>query len=167
MPPRVTRLRQLTPGQTQRLDALRKVSQLLDSALPVPGTSWRIGLDPILGLVPVLGDLVSPLFAIGMIWQARELGVPKVVQLRMIFNVALDSLLGVIPVVGDLFDFAWKANNKNLALLERHAYEEHRATAGDWLFVILMIAVLVALAALPFFILTAIYRFVMGSGVIS
>jgi hypothetical protein len=167
VPARVTRLRQLTPGQSQRLDALRRISQLLDSAFTVPGTRWRVGLDPVLGLVPVFGDLVSPLFAIGMLWQARELGLPKVVQLRMIFNVAIDSLVGLVPVAGDLFDFAWKANNKNLALLERHAYEEHRASAGDWIFVILMIAILVALAALPFFVIGAIYSFVMGSGVIS
>ena len=132
----MTRLRQLTSRQTQRLEALRKVAQLLDSAFVVPGTSYRVGLDPILGLVPGLGDLVSPLFTIGILWQARELGLPRVVQLRMIFNVAIDSLLGAVPVVGDLFDFAWKANNMNLALLERHAQEERTASAGDWLFVV-------------------------------
>jgi hypothetical protein len=71
----------------------------------------------------------------------------------MIFNVAIDSLLGVVPVVGDLFDFAWKANNKNLALLERHAQEEHAASSGDWLFVGLMVALLVFIAIAPFVIL--------------
>jgi hypothetical protein len=157
---RVTRIRQLTPAQTQRIETLRTISQLLDSAFLLPGTNYRIGLDPILGIVPVLGDLVSPLFTMGLLWQARELGVPKVVQLRMIFNVAIDSLFGVVPVVGDLFDFAWKSNDKNLALLERHAYEEHRASAGDWIFVVLMMAVLVALAALPLFVLTWIYSIV-------
>ena len=133
----------------QGLDALRKVAQLLDSAFVIPGTSYRVGLDPILGLVPGLGDLVSPLFTIGLLWQARELAIPRVVLLRMIFNVAIDSLLGAVPVVGDLFDFAWKANNKNLALLERHAQEEHPASASDWLFVGLMVALLVFLAIAP------------------
>jgi len=150
--PRVTRLRQLSPGQSQRLEALRKASQLLDSAFVVPGTSYRIGLDPILGLVPGLGDLVSPLFAIGILWQARDLAIPRVVQLRMIFNVAIDALLGAVPVMGDLFDFAWKANNMNLALLERHAQEEHKASSGDWVFVVAMVLVLLAIAALPFVI---------------
>src|SRR5919108_383043 len=135
--PRVTRIRQLTPGQRQRLDALRKVAQLLDSAFVVPGTSLRIGLDPIVGLVPGIGDLISPLFTLGILWQARELGIPKVVQLRMIFNVAIDTVVGLMPVLGDLFDFAWKANDMNMALLDRHAYEEHRASPGDWLFVVL------------------------------
>lgn len=142
--------RMLTPGQSQRLEALRKASQLLDSAFVVPGTSYRIGLDPILGLVPGLGDLVSPLFAIGILWQARDLAIPRVVQLRMIFNVAIDALLGAVPLVGDLFDFAWKANNMNLALLERHAQEERTASSGDWLFVVAMVLVLLVIAALPF-----------------
>ena len=150
--PRVTRLRQLSPGQSQRLEALRNAAQLLDSAFVVPGTSYRIGLDPILGLVPGLGDLVSPLFAIGILWQARDLAIPRVVQLRMIFNVAIDALLGAVPLVGDLFDIAWKANNKNLALLERHAQEEHVASSGDWLFVVAMVLTLLAIAALPFVI---------------
>ena len=103
-----------------------------------------------LGIIPGIGDLVSPLFAIGILLQARELQIPKVVQLRMIFNVAIDSLVGAVPIVGDLFDFAWKANDRNLALLEQHAHEERQADAGDWLFVTLMITILVALAALPF-----------------
>ncbi len=145
----VTRLRQLTPGQEQRLAVLRRVSGMLDSAMLVPGTSIRFGLDPILGLIPGLGDLVSPLFTIGILWQARDLGIPKIVQLRMIFNVAIDALIGVVPVVGDLFDVAWKANDMNMALLERHAYEEQRASRGDWIFVSLMIAVLVLIAVTP------------------
>ena len=126
---------------------------MLDSALSVPGTSFRFGLDPILGLVPGLGDLVSPLFTLGLLWQARDLGVPRIVQLRMIFNVAVDVLTGFVPLIGDLFDFAWKANNKNLALLERHAYEEHRASAADWAFVTLSVVLLIVIAAVPFFFL--------------
>jgi hypothetical protein len=150
--PPVTRIRQLTPRQAQGLDGLRKMAQLLDSAFAVPGTSYRVGLDPILGLVPGLGDLVSPLFTIGILWQARELAVPRVVQLRMIVNVAIDSLIGAVPVVGDLFDFAWKANNRNLLLLERHAQEERAASTGDWLFVLLTVALVIVVALLPFVI---------------
>ena len=143
-------MRQLSPAQEQRLDALRKVSRLLDSSMQVPGTTYRVGLDPILGLVPGIGDLVSPLFTIAVLWQGRELSLPRVVQLRMIFNVAIDTLLGMVPVAGDLFDFAWKANDRNMALLERHAYEERGAAGADWLFVILLVVLLLALAAAPF-----------------
>ena len=149
----VTRIRQLTPRQVRGLEALRNVAQMLDSAFVVPGTSYRFGLDPILGLVPGLGDLVSPLFTIGILWQARELALPRIVQLRMIFNVAIDSLVGAVPLLGDLFDFAWKANKMNLALLERHAQEERPASAGDWLFVTLMVALVVLVAVIPFVII--------------
>jgi hypothetical protein len=156
-------MRPLTPGQAARLEGFRRIAQLLDSAIRVPGTSYRVGLDPILGLVPGFGDLVSPLFSIGMLWQAYNLGVPRVVQLRMLFNVAIDAVIGAVPVIGDLFDFAWKANVKNLALLERHAEQEHRATTGDWLFVSMLTIVVIALASLPFivaaWILTAVGQF--------
>lgn len=154
--PRVTRLRELSPAQTQRLVALRKVSQLLDSAFVVPGTSYRIGLAPVLGLVPGLGDLVSPLFAIAVLWQARALGVPRVVQLRMLFNVAIDAVVGAVPIVGDLIDVGWKANDRNMTLLERYAYEEHGPSAADWLFVALMILLVVTVAAVPFLVVAAI-----------
>lgn len=146
----VVRLRSLTRGQEQRLAALRRISELLDSAFVVPGTNYRIGLDPIIGLIPMVGDLASPLFTIGLIWQAYDLAIPKVVQLRMIFNAAIDAVVGAIPFLGDLFDFGWKANQWNLALLERHAYEERHPAVGDWLFVVAMIALLVVIAAVPF-----------------
>jgi hypothetical protein len=142
-----------TPSQPQRVAALRKIAELLDAAFVVPGTSYRIGLDPILGLIPGLGDVVSPLFAIAILWQARDLRVPRVIQLRMMFNVAIDALLGAVPVVGDLFDFAWKANLRNLALLERHAGGARRAAAGDWLFVSVLTLVVVAIALVPFLVL--------------
>jgi hypothetical protein len=151
--PPVIRLRQLTPGQEQRLEVIRRVSRMLDSAMVVPGTTWRFGLDPIVGLIPGLGDLVSPLFTIGVLWQARDLGLPRVVQLRMIANVAIDTLVGIVPIAGDLFDFAWKANDKNLVLLERHAYEERPPSRGDWLFVSAMVIVLLAIAIVPFLLL--------------
>jgi hypothetical protein len=143
-------MRRLTPGQEQRLELIRRLSTMLDAATVIPGTGIRIGLDPILGLVPGLGDLVSPLFTIGVIWQARDLGIPRVVQLRMVINVAIDALFGLVPVAGDLFDVAWKSNLRNVALLDRYAREEHRASRGDWAFVLTMILLLVLIAAAPF-----------------
>lgn len=158
----VTRLRRVTPGQAQRLGLLRRVARLLDSAVPVPGTSFRFGLDPILGLVPGLGDIVSPLFTVGIIWQARDLGIPRVVMMRMIINVALDTLVGLVPILGDLFDFAWKSNNKNLALLEQHAYEERGPSADDWSFVIMSIALLLVIAVVPFLLLGWLLNLISG-----
>jgi hypothetical protein len=146
----VVRQRSLTAAQQARLATLRRIAELLDSAFVVPGTNYRIGLDPIIGLIPMIGDLASPLFTIGLLWQAYDLRIPKVVQLRMIFHAAIDALVGAIPFLGDLFDFGWKANQRNLALLERHAYEERHPGVGDWVFVVAMIALLLAIAAMPF-----------------
>lgn len=154
---KLTRLRALTPEQEQRLTGLRRIAELLDNAFVVPGTSYRIGLDPILGLIPGLGDLVSPLFAIGMLLQARQLGVPKVVQARMLINVGIDAIVGAVPLFGDLFDFAWKANHMNLALLELHAREERGGSRGDWAFVTLMIALVLLVALVPFVLLTWLF----------
>ena len=144
------RLRPLTAVQVQRLQALKHVARLLDSAFVIPGTDIRIGLDPLLGLVPGLGDLTSPLFAMALLWQSRDLRIPRVIQLRMIFNVAIDALVGLLPIAGDAFDVVWKANDRNLALLERHAYEQRPPSTGDWLFVVGLIALLVVIAAVPF-----------------
>jgi hypothetical protein len=144
------RLKALTRGQEVRLDALRSISRLLDSAFLVPGTNYRIGLDPLIGLIPLVGDLASPLFTIAVLWQGRDLGLPRIVQLRMIFNAAIDMLIGAVPLAGDLFDFAWKSNQMNLALLERHAYETSRPRIGDWMFVIAMILLVVIIAVVPF-----------------
>jgi|SRR5688572_3231349 hypothetical protein len=140
------------PGQSRRLEALRTAARLLDSAVLVPGTSFRIGLDPILGLIPGVGELVSPLFTVSILWHARELGVPRLVLLRMILNVGIDALVGAVPLVGDLFDVAWKANTANLALLERHVSEPRPATSGDRLFVLAVVALLAGVAVAPFVI---------------
>ena len=139
-------------GQSQRLEALRRAARLLDSAVVVPGTSFRIGLDPILGLIPGVGELVSPLFTVSILWHAREFGIPRLVLLRMILNVAIDALVGAVPLVGDLFDVAWKANTANLALLERHVSEPRPATFGDWLFVVAIVTLLIGVAVAPFVI---------------
>ena len=122
---------------------------LLDSAFRVPGTNLTFGLDPIIGLIPGLGDLTSPLFAALLLLHAVRMRIPRVVQLRMLINAIIDLLIGLVPVLGDIFDFGWKANVRNLALLERHAHPESKATRGDWIFVFSIIGVLVALAVIP------------------
>jgi hypothetical protein len=155
-------MRRLTPGQVQRLAALKHFASLLDSAFVIPGTSYRIGLDPIVGLVPGIGDLLSPLFTIAILWQSRDLDLPRVVQLRMLLNVAIDTVLGIVPIAGDLFDVAWKANDRNYALLEQHAFEERRPSAGDWAFVVLMILLVFAVAAVPVLAIVGMVRLLGG-----
>lgn len=145
----------LTAAQMRRLAALGRAARLLDSAFRVPGTSRRIGIDPLLGLVAGYGDLVAPLFTIVLLWQARELGLPRVVQLRMLANAGLDALVGTVPLAGDLFDFAWKANQRNVALLERHA-RDRRPSLRDRLFLAVLIGLLLVLAAVPLLILATL-----------
>ena len=135
------------------LELLRRWARIFDSAFRLPGTNIRFGIDPIIGLVPGIGDLASPVLSVFMIWQGAKMRVPKVVLARMVFNAAIDALSGLIPVAGDLFDFGWKATEWNLALLERHAMPGQRATSFDYVFVILCCAVLLAAALLPILLL--------------
>ena len=135
------------------LDALRRWARIFDSAFRIPGTDITFGLDPILGLIPGLGDVASPVFSLFFLWHGVRLGVPKVVLARMLFNVLIDAGVGAIPVVGDLFDFGWKANAWNLALLERHAIAGRRPTSADWLVVILCSLVVLTVALIPILLL--------------
>jgi hypothetical protein len=136
-------------GHARTLAALRKWSVLLDSTFRVPGTSVRFGLDPILGLIPGLGDLTTPMFAGLLLVHAVRMRLPRVIQLRMLMNAAIDLAVGAIPLVGDLFDFAWKANVRNLDLLERYARPGSKASRGDWAFVLIVLGVLAAIAIVP------------------
>jgi hypothetical protein len=133
----------------QRLDTLRRIQAALDSAFRVPGTGIRFGWDPILGLVPGLGDFVTAAFALTVLIHANRVRVPRIVQLRMALNTLVDLAIGALPFVGDVGDVFWKANARNFALLERHAGGAGQVTAADWLFVIGTIAVVLALALLP------------------
>lgn len=141
------------PPDPRGLDALRRWARIFDSAFRIPGTRITFGLDPILGLIPGLGDVTSPVFSLFFLWHGLRLGVPKVVFARMVFNVLIDSAVGAIPLVGDLFDFGWKANAWNLALLERHAIPGRRPTSGDWLVVILCSLAVVTVALVPILLL--------------
>jgi hypothetical protein len=111
------------------LERLRALARLLDTALPVPGTRYRFGLDAVIGLVPFIGDAVGALFSIYIIFQAGRLGASKATLGRMIANVGLDTLVGEIPLLGDLFDFGFKSNTRNLALLEDHLHQPAAAKA--------------------------------------
>ena len=98
-----------------RLDAL---ATLLDTAFVVPGTNVRFGLDGLLGLVPGIGDIVTTVMSLYIVHEARELGAPGHVIVRMMGNVALDGIVGAVPLVGDMFDVMWRANRRNMRLLQ-------------------------------------------------
>ena len=147
------------PSRADRnLDTLRRWAGLLDNAFRVPGTQIRFGLDPILGLVPGIGDLATPVLSVLILVHGTRVRVPKIVLARMVLNALIDFLVGAIPVVGDLFDFGWKSNAWNLALLERHAQPGVRATRGDWIFVAVCVTVIVLAALVPFIVLVWLLR---------
>lgn len=155
MATRTTSARRRPVGEQERihLEQLQRWSQLLDSWLRVPGTSIRFGLDPILGLVPGLGDLVSPAFAGVLIVQAFRMRVPWVVQLRMLLNALVDIAVGIVPFLGDLFDVVWRSNQKNLQLLVEYADEPRPPRLGDYVFVGAVLSVLAIATLLPLMVL--------------
>jgi hypothetical protein len=112
-------------GDLERSDsALRRwaerVVNLLDDKFRIPGTDFRFGLDPIIGMVPGVGDTVTGASSIGLLTLALRSGVPRVVMLRMILNILVDVFAGSLPIVGDLFDVAYKSNRRNLELIRAH-----------------------------------------------
>lgn len=109
----------LDARQLRALRRIRRWTRLLDTSWTIPGTRFRVGLDPLLGLIPGVGDLATALASAWLVHEARRLGLPRPLLRRMALNVGLDALLGAVPVAGDLFDFAFRANTRNLALIER------------------------------------------------
>ena len=120
----------------------------MDSAYRVPGTSIRFGWDPLVGLVPGVGDVATASFAVTILYHAYLLGVPRVVLLRMVLNTLIDLAAGLVPFAGDVADIAWKSNSLNLALLERHERPGAKPTSGDWAIVLLAVIVIGGLLAL-------------------
>ena len=109
----------------RRVEAME---QLLERAFTVPGTNYKVGLDAVVGLVPVVGDLVTTAMGAWLVWEARNLGMPKFHLLRMAGNIGVDTLIGAIPLAGDLFDFAFRSNTRNVKILKRWMDKHHPQT---------------------------------------
>ncbi len=114
----------------------------MDSAYRVPGTAIRFGWDPIVGLIPGVGDAATASFAVTVLYHAYHLGVPRVVLARMMLNTLIDLAAGLVPFAGDVADIAWKSNALNLALLERHERPGTKPSSGDWAVVLLAVVVI-------------------------
>ena len=113
---------------------------------PFPGTSIRIGLDPILGLIPGIGDGLANIAGSAILLIAAQYRLPKIVILRMGLNVALNAMIGAVPIFGDIFSIWFRSNVKNVQLLERYLSAEERAsTFGNWIFVIAIVAGIILL----------------------
>jgi len=126
------------------------LASLLDDFLRIPGTNLRIGLDPIIGLIPGIGDLITSIGSFLIILAAWQRRMPKVTIARMVTNIAIDTLVGSIPIAGDAFDAAWKSNRKNMAILQREKTVEAGGQAWhDWLFLLGIVVLLGILIAIP------------------
>ena len=121
------------------IQRLRKLSRLLDNAIAIPGTKFRIGLDPIIGLIPGAGDFIGTALSAYIVIEAARLGLPKQTLGKMVYNIVLESVVGAVPIVGDWFDFAWKANVKNIELLESHLGVAQESQKASWWFILLLV----------------------------
>lgn len=128
---------------------LRRWATLLDTEFRIPGTGIRFGIDPLLSLIPGVGDLASPVFTIFLLLQGVRQRVPRIVLTRMVINALIDAAIGVVPIAGNIGDIFWRANTMNLALLEKHAHPGVIPGKGDYAFVWGIVVVLAALVLIP------------------
>ena len=126
-----------------RLRWVERIAHLMDSQFLLPGTSFRFGLDPLLGLVPVVGDLSTTVVSIALLLTMLRHGASGAIVVRMALNILIDTVLGGIPLIGNLFDFAYKSNERNVALLRRHYAEGRHSGSGKGLIALLLVAFLV------------------------
>jgi hypothetical protein len=149
-------------SQVEVEQSLEQLSRWMDGLFRIPGTSWRFGLDSLVGLIPGVGDTASTLVSFYVLAAGVRYRVSKVTLLRMGLNIGVDYIFGAIPILGDLFDVAWKSNQKNVELLRRRATvtaeEAHRGRLSDWLFVgtimLFLLALLIGSIAIAFYLLS-------------
>jgi len=153
LPPRRAPVRGLTDEQLDHLAAV------LDDLFHIPGTKIRFGLDPIVGLVPGLGDIITGLLSFLIVFAAWQRGLPRVALSRMVINIGIDTLLGSIPIVGDLFDTVWKSNRMNYNLLVRYRGGVRTGlVARDWLFFVLLVLSIAATVVLPIVVVIGLFH---------
>ena len=147
-------------SQIASLRRLRQISHLLDNAIPIPGTRYRIGLDPILGLIPGGGDLIGAIFAGYIVFKAAQLGAPRETLVQMAANIVFDTVAGTVPVAGVLLDVAWKANVKNIELLDAHLGSPEPGKKADWLFVAVLLLGLILIVGGVIFLSVMLFAWV-------
>jgi Domain of unknown function (DUF4112) len=136
----------LPPASDRQDEFARLLAYILDDLIPIPGTKYRVGLDPLIGLIPGLGDTSTAAFSSLILVHALRAGVPRVVLVRMAVNILINSILGALPGIGDLFSAWFKSNQRNYRLLRRHSAGAHASTVADWFFLIALLVIVLAIA---------------------
>lgn len=144
----------------ENLDLL---SHVLDDWFRIPGTSFRFGIDGIIGLIPGIGDILGGLASMLIVLAAWFRGVPYITIARMVANVGIEVVIGMIPFAGDWFDIVWKANRRNYALLERSLNRPRKHEWSDYLFLLGLVVVLSLLALLPLLLLGWVLGHLLGA----
>jgi hypothetical protein len=161
----------LPPEEKRRRQGLEPLFKwlalIMDEVIRVPGTKFRFGLDPLLGLIPGLGDTSSALVSAFALIQAARLGVPKILLARMSVNILINEVIGVVPIAGDAFSFWFKSNARNHKIIKEHIVSPGSvAKRSDWIFVITVLVILVAIVCLglvlSFLFLQAVADFLSG-----
>jgi hypothetical protein len=146
--------------QLPRVERLRRLSHLLDNAIALPGTNYRVGLDPVIGLIPGGGDTVGLVLSSYILIEAAQFGASRSTLGRMTFNILLETLVGMIPFLGDLFDVAWKANAMNMKLLEEHLAAPQPTGAKNSLFLAFLLTMLVVTTLVAVVLTVVVLRWV-------
>jgi hypothetical protein len=149
------------PGDARPAE-VRRLARVLDTAFRVPGTQFRFGVDPLLGILPGIGDVLGGFFSGYILYVGVRAGAPKAVLLRMFFNVAIDTLFGAIPLFGDLLDAGWKANTRNVRLLERYLENPGQTAAASRAFVFVLLLALVLLIVGTIVVAALVVRWTLG-----
>lgn len=126
-------------------ERLGRFAWLLDNSILIPGTNFRVGIDSLIGLIPGFGDAVGALLSSYILAEAARLGMPKATLIRMGLNVALETIVGMIPIAGDIFDMAWKANQRNVRLLDAYLDNPRKTATTSRLLVFGLVVLLIAL----------------------
>ena len=155
-----------SPEAGARLRHLRRFAHWLDDGIKLPWIPVRMGLDSIIGLVPGFGDAAGAVLGAWILVEAARLRASRSTLVRILYNIAVDAVVGTIPLLGDIFDVVWKANLRNVSLLERHLADPARAGKADRRFIVLLCGVVLALcgalALAGVFLVAALIRFVAG-----
>ena len=132
---------------TQSLKLVEDVSRFLDSKFVIPGTNIRFGLDPVMSLIPVIGDLITLLISAGLIYTMHNQGASRKVVIKMMLNSTLDAAIGAVPLVGTFFDVFYRSNERNLKLMKEHYYEGKHQGSGNGILLLILAGCVILVAA--------------------